>query len=310
MPADRRRPTAVPALPATLLLILLVGLLLSACSGSSDAPGWTGGVGTGSSGARITTYVALGDSYTAAPFVPVTSLASGCLRSDHNYPALLARRLGARLHDVSCSGATTHDVLHGQVVSYGDQRSTLRPQLAAVRPGTDLVTVGIGGNDGGLFGALVHGCLTSGEDATSCEAEIAGRLGDPARLLAGTERRVARVLRAVHAAAPHARVVLVGYPRLLSTARACPTMRVPTRDRPLLAHVEAQLDRALAGASRQAGTAFLDLRRASRGHEICSAHPWVNGAVTDQQRAAAFHPFAVEQHAVADALRGLLRATR
>jgi lysophospholipase L1-like esterase len=306
MPADRRRPTAV----VTLLVGLLVSLLLSACSGSSDGSRQSGGAGTGSSRAPITTYVALGDSYTAAPFVPVTSLASGCLRSDHDYPALLARRLGARLRDVSCSGATTHDVLHGQVVSYGDLRSALRPQLAAVRPGTDLVTVGIGGNDGGLFGTLVHGCLTPGDDATSCGAELADRLGDPARLLAGTERRVARVLRAVRTTAPRARVVLVGYPRLVSTARACPAMRVAARDRPLLARVEAQLDRALAGAARRAGATFLDLRGASRGHEICSAHPWVNGAVTDQQRAAAFHPFAVEQQAVADALHGLLRAAR
>ena len=37
----------------------------------------------------------------------------------------------------------------------------------------------------------------------------------------------------------------------------------------------------------------------SQGHEICSADPWVNGKVTDQTRALAYHPFAVEQRAVA-----------
>ena len=49
-----------------------------------------------------------------------------------------------------------------------------------------------------------------------------------------------------------------------------------------------------------------DLRRrpaaATEGHDICAEDPWVNGAVTDQQRALAFHPFAAEQAAVAEAV--------
>ena len=35
-------------------------------------------------------YVALGDSYTAAPFVPLTDVADGCFRSSNNYPNLIA----------------------------------------------------------------------------------------------------------------------------------------------------------------------------------------------------------------------------
>ena len=41
----------------------------------------------------VFTYVALGDSYTAAPFVPLTDVASGCYRSSNNYPRLLAAAL-------------------------------------------------------------------------------------------------------------------------------------------------------------------------------------------------------------------------
>ena len=54
-------------------------------------------------------YVSLGDSYAAGPLIPPqTSLPVGCLRSDRNYPSLLAATLGAAEHvDVSCSGATT-----------------------------------------------------------------------------------------------------------------------------------------------------------------------------------------------------------
>src|SRR5207253_2928468 len=113
-------------------------------------------------GPRFATYAALGDSFTAAPFVPTTSLASGCFRSSGNYPKRLARELGARLHDVSCSAATTDDVAHPQHFGVGDLRSSARPQLRAVRRGTELVTVGIGGNDEGLFGSLVRGCSVAG----------------------------------------------------------------------------------------------------------------------------------------------------
>ena len=54
-------------------------------------------------------YVSLGDSYTAAPLVlNLTGTPLGCLRSDHNYPSLVAAALGvASFRDVSCSAATT-----------------------------------------------------------------------------------------------------------------------------------------------------------------------------------------------------------
>src|ERR1051326_4231915 len=63
-------------------------------------------------------YVALGDSYTAGPFIPVQQDDPvGCLRSDHNYPHLVAAILGFRLRDVSCSGATTQDMTSPQDVT-------------------------------------------------------------------------------------------------------------------------------------------------------------------------------------------------
>ena len=34
----------------------------------------------------------MGDSFTAAPFVPLTDVAYGCYRSSNNYPSLLAAR--------------------------------------------------------------------------------------------------------------------------------------------------------------------------------------------------------------------------
>src|SRR4051794_36739602 len=126
MPADRHR--ARSRVRAVVVLVTtLATVVLGACSGSSTHA--KGGPGHA---LRIATYVALGDSYTAAPFVPTTDLARGCLRSDHNYPALLARSLGAKLRDASCSGATTADARGRQVLGYGDLRSRMRPQIDSV----------------------------------------------------------------------------------------------------------------------------------------------------------------------------------
>jgi hypothetical protein len=44
---------------------------------------------------RLQSYVALGDSYTAGPLIPVQETTPlGCLRSDHNYPHLVAAGRG------------------------------------------------------------------------------------------------------------------------------------------------------------------------------------------------------------------------
>src|SRR5215475_7481089 len=66
-------------------------------------------------------YVALGDSYTAGPLIPLQeSDPLGCLRSDHNYPHLVAAALGVSdFRDPSCSGAETDDMTAPQGVTPG-----------------------------------------------------------------------------------------------------------------------------------------------------------------------------------------------
>src|SRR5439155_6529937 len=46
-----------------------------------------------------TTYVALGDSYTAGPLIPIQEQPYGCLRSTNNYPKVAARDLGLTVRD-------------------------------------------------------------------------------------------------------------------------------------------------------------------------------------------------------------------
>lgn len=100
--------------------------------------------GTTTAQADTLDYVALGDSAAAGPLIPNQDPALWCLRSDRNYPQVTATLLGAKLTDVTCSGAVTDDLT-------GRRVGVLAPQFDALKPSTDLVTVTIGANDVGLF---------------------------------------------------------------------------------------------------------------------------------------------------------------
>jgi lysophospholipase L1-like esterase len=248
---------------------------------------------------RFARYVALGDSYTAAPGVPGRQSQDGCLRSDGNYPHLLAAMLGVRrLVDVSCSGAATADVRRPQLPG-------LAPQLDAVTRDTDLVTIGLGGNDLDLFGRLISGCLrrdASGAVGSPCTDTLGPTIPSA---LAQIERHVVDVVTKVRAAAPGARVVLVGYPQIVPASGGCEQMPFAPGDRAFVRQVNRGLAEAVRRAAATARTTYVDLWAASAHHDMCAADPWINGLTG--QGAAPFHPFATEQAAVARLIEAKLR---
>jgi lysophospholipase L1-like esterase len=271
-----------PAVVGLLLTVLLTVLLTACSSGAVPAPK--------PPVPRFERYVALGDSYSAGPLIPTTDLAGGCARSDHDYPSLVARRLHARTFvDVTCSGATTADLAGFQ---HPFPSSRVPPQLRAVTKGTDLVTIGIGGNDLDLFGTLVDTCtrLRSADPAGDpCTRHFAARhtLSSVARTIGA---RVRGALVAIRHKAPRATVVLVGYLRLVPDHGTCAALPLAAGDYAFGRRVSRALAAAMRQAAHRAGVLFVDMYAASRGHSVCSRHPWVNGAVTDRQRALAYHP--------------------
>lgn len=279
-------------------VLALLGSLLAACGGEAESPA-VGAPPTPSPSAppSFKRYVALGDSFTAAPLVPVTDVANGCFRSTANYPSLVARELGADLDDRSCGGATTAHLARAQFPG-------VPPQLTALDKGTDLVTLSIGGNDGRAFAHLVRTCpklRDEDPDGSPCEASM--QQGGQDRLMTTLRRtgdRIALALREIKRRAPDARVLVVGYPQLAAADNACDRLPMAEGDYAYLAQVNRTLTEQLERAARATGTTYIDVWRASKGHDICSDSPWINGAVSDQNRAAAYHPFAEEQQAVAD----------
>jgi lysophospholipase L1-like esterase len=284
-------------------LVALTALLLAGCDASGpvvppqEPPG-----------PEIATYVALGDSFTAGPFVPTTDLADGCFRSDGNYPSLVAERLDVEtLVDVSCSGAATRNLIRSQPTI---PNAKVPPQLESVPPDADLVTIGIGGNDFELFSTLAQTCTrlrAVDPGGSPCADQLALQGVD---LVAQTEqigRRVERSVRRVQRRAPGAQVLLVGYLRLVPDEGSCPR-RLPFArgDYDEGARVTEALNAELEQAAERAGAGFIDAYALSEGHDICSERPWVNGVRTDRTRALAYHPFAEGMEAVADAISGKL----
>ena len=244
-------------------------------------------------------YVALGDSFSAGPLVPnARSDPAGCFRSTNNYPAYLAGYLEVRTYrDVTCSGARTRDLRRSQRLAFGQ---TVPPQLDALSAGTDLVTVGIGGNDFGLFGSIVGTCGALRDrdpHGAPCRRSFTRPVdGRPVDTKARDARRVevgvARVLGAVARRAPQAEVFVVGYPRLLPETGRCPAVPFATGDYPWGRRVERLLNDSLSGAAERSGATFVDLYPASRHHDACAgSRAWLNGSQTLFGLAAGFHPF-------------------
>ena len=244
-------------------------------------------------------YVALGDSYTAGPLIaPEDPNGEVCARSLANYPHLLATRLEVEtLHDVSCSGASTAALTRPQTGLFG----TNAPQLGALAESTDLVTLGIGGNDFAVFGRLVTGCArarSTDPEGAPCAERLAGVTDD----FGQTRERVADALEEIRRRSPDAEVLLVGYPQLAPTQGACPdVLPFADGDYAFARHVERELNQALQEAARSADVKFVDVAGPSAGHDACAGdEAWVNGSRTVEGRALSYHPFERGMTAVAD----------
>lgn len=100
----------------------------------------------------LSSIAALGSSYAAGPGIPpIEDVAA--MRSGANYAHLLAQRLGARLTDLTVSGATTETILDAPQTAWNGLR--IPPQIGGLPADAELVTLTAGGNDLGFIGAAM-----------------------------------------------------------------------------------------------------------------------------------------------------------
>ena len=289
---------------AAVLLLMGVGSAASATSARSATHPRTPTAATAATAALPASvdYVALGDSYSAGPLIPAQRPDPlGCLRSTNNYPAYLAGYLDVSTYrDVTCSGARVKDFFHPQDTII--QGPSPAPQVHALSGTTDLVTVGIGGNDFGLFGSLIDTCekvRSRDPKGAPCrkhftEHGVDTKLRDARRI----EGHVRHALRAIHREAPHARVLIVGYPRLLPESGTCHAVPFARGDYAWGRHVERTLNASIRRAAAKTGSAYVNLYPSTQGHDACAGkRAWINGSKIDYTKAANFHPFKIgERH--------------
>jgi lysophospholipase L1-like esterase len=263
-------------------------------------------VAMGAPAAAGPAYVALGDSYTASPLTgPLAGPPPGCLRSANNYPHLVARSTGAQLTDVSCSGARTRDLAAPQPVQGGQNP----PQYDALGAGTQLVTVGIGGNDIG-FSEIVQSCVSPTPFGTPCrDRYVQGSHDELAARIDALGDRLDDVLDEVHRRAPDARVLLVGYPSVLpAEGPGCyPVVPYTGGDVAYLRGVLTHLNQAIADAAEDGDATYVDTATPTVGHDVCTppGTRWIEGLVPTAP-AYPVHPNALGSAALSRAVLATL----
>jgi lysophospholipase L1-like esterase len=257
---------------------------------------------------QITSMAALGSSYAAGPGIaPVLDWKA--MRSGRNYAHVAAARLGARLTDLTVSGAVTANILDTP------QRVLLRsfaPQLDGVPAGADLVTVTAGGNDLGYIKAAAGACSAAVVGAVT-RGRIRVEPDDiPAPAPAAVEAAAHGLTRIVEALArrcPGARVILVDYPPLFGD----PTL--PQIDAPLTAvqvtALRALYDGVVAAfvqAAEISGATLVQASALGRGHELGSADPWVSGFhLAGRGSLSSLHPNAAGMRAIGERVAEVAR---
>jgi lysophospholipase L1-like esterase len=200
-------------------------------------------------------YVALGDSFSSGVGTGSYTLSSSCRRGVYAYPWLVAQqRPDTSLTFVACSGATTS--------------SLMAAQIGSVTADTAIVTVTIGGNDIGFADLIVQCTLAD------CSAQLDRTRGSLGTVLAP---RLDTVYSAIRSRALGSSVVVLGYPRIFSTASCFGTLGISSTERAKANLLSDALDQLSSQRAAAAGVTYKSAIVPFTGHAVCSSSAWLNG---------------------------------
>jgi PKD repeat protein len=237
--------------------------------------------------------------------------ADGCHRSDAAYPAHVANTYyggpnnfgsggGNNPAFAACSGATIRDVIWG--------RNHEDPQISQLDGSTDLVTISAGGDDVGFKNiatdCLIRGSLllnlNAGGGLWSCrshdDAEAQRRItrigslsASPTDLSQATTSTtpsddpnspftLQNLYYTIQQKAPHARIVVLGYPHLLPSPDSSCNNQLPIA---WLNGIAQEIDDKILAAAAAVGAEYIPgSYDAFNGHELCTDQLWVNNLDT------------------------------
>jgi hypothetical protein len=231
-------------------------------------------LGVGTAHSAGTNYVALGDSYSSGVGSGSYDSASGdCKRSTKAYPALwAAANAPSSFAFTACSGATTPDVINGQ--------------LGPISSATGLISISIGGNDAG-FSDVMTTCVLDSQ--STCLSRVAQARTFVDGSLAGL---LDNAYNAIRAKGPNAHVVVVGYPHFYAVPGDCWAGLSDTSRSAINAAAD-DMDGVIAKRAADHGFTFADVRGSFSGHELCSGSPWLHSLTLPVDES--YHPTAAGQ---------------
>ncbi|MGW4033845.1 SGNH/GDSL hydrolase family protein [Streptomyces sp. NPDC004838] len=271
-------------------------------------------------------WVALGDSYTAGVIRAAGDTfeipRDGCERTDRSYPQVIDRDLGSLfdLTNVSCGAATIENVTDEAQQPIGRHLPpfvedpdypfpAVPPQSEAVGPGTDVITVGVGGNTLG-FADILRKCPELGQESggvgTPCKDALAAGIPDR---LNKVSQEYDRMLNVLHERAPHAKILAVGYPTIVPKDTSKCRYNDLTQfgsitqgdldwlRQDVLEPLNATIEKS---TGTQAAAGFVDLYDSSQNHSVCDAGKWMEGFITAPDQLSFVHPNALGHRNAAD----------
>ena len=269
---------------------------------------------------------ALGSSFAAGPSIPPQTSAAA-RRSANNYASLLTRSLPGgstdnKLTDLSASGATLLNVLSDPQETL---LATLPPQLEGLPADVDIVTLTAGGNDlgysAGMIGDAARLTVEDGEvlgmmlEGMGLKRDAAGAGdGDGNGSVVGVSKeevaaRFVRVIDAIKARAPNAKVFLVEYLAVFGPESGVADDQPLGEDRVgVYRRLAGDLKAAYGSAAEQRKDEGVEVVRVAdlseREHALGSKEPWVTGFTVEglMGGGAPFHPNAEGHRGVAEVL--------
>lgn len=241
---------------------------------------------------RYEEYVALGDSWTADVVLldgrgtPDTRYAPlGCAQSKVNYPKLVQQTIRpATFRDASCGAATTEHFTSSQNVLLG----TNEPQFARLTATTDLVTVGIGGNDAGIAAAGLD-CLGLvplspitdigiGLPLGGCKAKYTrGGVDQLSQQITASEDKLVAAFEGIRERSPNARILAVNYMDVVPDHGCFPRLAASDTDMKYISGKFRELNAMIDRAAARAAVEVVDTFASTGGHDLCTG-PFVRYA--------------------------------
>lgn len=307
---------------------------IRACGQVRQAPTctpWFDGVtDSNDDGGAGPSYVALGDSFSAgegAPaddeqhYLPGTDSGSNlCHRSNQAYSVVLGHAIGADPQFVACSGAKTVDYWNGQ-----GGRAGQPSQRDMVNPSAKLVTLSFGGNNIG-FAEVAANCAALKQLRTSWSANCLGEIADAKSKIDSldndpdSQKRLGSILDDIHARAPGARLLVMGYPKVFpdQPTGQCSTGFATTsfliREMLQINDLAGALNSKVATITRAriSFATYVDVSNALQGHDLCAADGdrWINRftqLVPASKKNESYHPNVEGQAAFAERMLSCYR---